>query len=282
MTKVAWVWIFMIAKVAQAVAAAPHTKDDNSHHPHNIRFQSARPYPPSRWLCSPSPQHILLFSYSPSIGLLFRWKVVRPKGPQLRLADAEYAIAARLNLGLSPVPAHTQRQEGQGENGESEDGSVSSAGCVAGAESNCWQLDGGDAANVRFGVGNAELIAVLFTRLRLYTMDTYTRSANNNNSLDEASAWHKPGCSVHTDNYSAGSTVGHKNDMDDADTHNTANSSTTHHTSLRASITPHLTHHRACVRTTVQRVALEWVTLDVVVHVAFNVGHLDRPGSCHV
>jgi len=33
------------------------------------------------------------------------WKVVRPEGPHLRLSDVEYAIAARLNLGLNPFPA---------------------------------------------------------------------------------------------------------------------------------------------------------------------------------
>ena len=32
------------------------------------------------------------------------WKVVRPEGPLLRLSDAEYAIAARLSLGLPPFP----------------------------------------------------------------------------------------------------------------------------------------------------------------------------------
>ena len=35
------------------------------------------------------------------------WKVVRPEGPQLRLADVEYAVAARLNFGLPPFPART-------------------------------------------------------------------------------------------------------------------------------------------------------------------------------
>ena len=35
------------------------------------------------------------------------WKVTQPEGPFLRLADAEYTIAARLNLGLSPFPART-------------------------------------------------------------------------------------------------------------------------------------------------------------------------------
>ena len=32
------------------------------------------------------------------------WKVVRPEGPHLRLSDVEYAIAARMNLGLQPFP----------------------------------------------------------------------------------------------------------------------------------------------------------------------------------
>lgn len=33
------------------------------------------------------------------------WKSVRPEGPHLRLCDVEYAIAARLGLGLRPFPA---------------------------------------------------------------------------------------------------------------------------------------------------------------------------------
>lgn len=34
------------------------------------------------------------------------WKVVRPEDPRLRLANVEYEIAARLNLGLQPFSAH--------------------------------------------------------------------------------------------------------------------------------------------------------------------------------
>jgi hypothetical protein len=33
------------------------------------------------------------------------WKTTRPEGPELRLSDVEYAIAARLSLGLQPFPA---------------------------------------------------------------------------------------------------------------------------------------------------------------------------------
>ena len=33
------------------------------------------------------------------------WKTSRPEGPELRLSDVEYAIAARLSLGLQPFPA---------------------------------------------------------------------------------------------------------------------------------------------------------------------------------
>ena len=33
------------------------------------------------------------------------WKTSRPEGPELRLSDVEYAIAARLGLGLQPFPA---------------------------------------------------------------------------------------------------------------------------------------------------------------------------------
>lgn len=33
------------------------------------------------------------------------WKLVMPEGPHLRLSDVEYAVAARLNLGLRPFPA---------------------------------------------------------------------------------------------------------------------------------------------------------------------------------
>ena len=33
------------------------------------------------------------------------WKIVQPEGPHLRLSDVEYAIAARLNLGLQPFSA---------------------------------------------------------------------------------------------------------------------------------------------------------------------------------
>ena len=32
------------------------------------------------------------------------WKAVQPESPQLRLSDVEYAVAARLNLGLRPFP----------------------------------------------------------------------------------------------------------------------------------------------------------------------------------
>ena len=32
------------------------------------------------------------------------WKAVRPEGPQLRLSDVEYTLAARMNLGLQPLP----------------------------------------------------------------------------------------------------------------------------------------------------------------------------------
>ena len=32
------------------------------------------------------------------------WKAVRPEGPQLRLSDVEYTVAARMNLGLQPLP----------------------------------------------------------------------------------------------------------------------------------------------------------------------------------
>ena len=38
------------------------------------------------------------------------WKVVKPEGPQLRLSDVEYAIAARLNLDLQPFPARAMEQ----------------------------------------------------------------------------------------------------------------------------------------------------------------------------
>ena len=37
----------------------------------------------------------------------WNWKLARPDGPHLRLSDVEYAIAARLNLGLQPFSAHT-------------------------------------------------------------------------------------------------------------------------------------------------------------------------------
>ena len=33
------------------------------------------------------------------------WKLAQPDEPHLRLSDVEYAIAARLNLGLQPLPA---------------------------------------------------------------------------------------------------------------------------------------------------------------------------------
>ena len=38
------------------------------------------------------------------------WKVVRPECPQQRLADVEYAVAARMSLALDPFPARTMAQ----------------------------------------------------------------------------------------------------------------------------------------------------------------------------
>ena len=38
------------------------------------------------------------------------WKVVKPECPQQRLADVEYAVAARMSLALDPFPARTMAQ----------------------------------------------------------------------------------------------------------------------------------------------------------------------------